>query len=115
SMKLIEGSNTKLVFVMDTHDGKSYRLMRKSGEIFVNRSDINDMIDPRTSSPRRLEVLNTIMNNVIQSKVVQSPNLFPDERIVWNNVNDKLANQIVMFFREYTKGKGLDYKVLKDA
>lgn len=119
SIKFIEGKDKdQPVFVLDTHDGATYRLLRKYGrDLTISSEEARKILDPRTSSPIRLEVYNNIINSVIQSKVVQPPllQLAAGEKIVWNNVNDKLANQIVAYFREYTKGKGMDYKILKNA
>lgn len=129
SMKLFEANDRNSdVFIMDTHDGETYRVMKKYGtnasilsltnekqRIFIKRQYVDMMLDPKTSSPRRMEVLNKTMDNILQTKICPSPNLFPEEKIIWNNVNEKIARQIISYFREYTKNKSLDYKILKGA
>jgi len=100
--------------ILDTHDGVRYRLMshvtygKTCPREFVER-----LVDVKTSTPRRLECYNKVMENVI--KINDKLDLMSDEKVIWNNVNAKLAEQMVDFFGEWTKGKGLDYKVMKKA
>lgn len=99
--------------VLDTFDGKTYRLLAKSGEVLVDGEWLRKLINPQTSTPKTLECYNRLLE---QEYFLQDPvDVMGGKNLDWRGIIEQLVNDINIFLHKTVGKEQPTAKLLVDA
>jgi len=91
--------------VFDTHDDKTYRVLKRGGEIICDMEAIRPLMNPATSTSRRLESYNRELDVEIRKYLSDPINIRTDLHSDWGEIDSRMTNIVIDMLRNSMKGK----------